>query len=86
MAAALPTGDLQYDLNCDQRTDQRDWRHLIQGILRTNFGDANLDGVFNSSDLVQVFKRASTKTTSRTTPPSPKATGTEMVTSPRPTW
>ena len=29
--------------------------HLVQTILSTTFGDSNLDGVFDSSDLVLVF-------------------------------
>ena len=29
---------------------------LIQNVLGTSAGDANLDGVFNSSDLVAVFR------------------------------
>ena len=29
---------------------------MIKGILATSFGDSNLDGIFNSSDLVQVFQ------------------------------
>ena len=29
---------------------------LIVDILNTTFGDSNLDGIFNSTDLVQVFR------------------------------
>ena len=29
---------------------------MIEGILGTTYGDANLDGVFNSQDLVAVFQ------------------------------
>ena len=29
---------------------------MIEQILDTSFGDANLDGVFNSQDLVMVFQ------------------------------
>ena len=31
-------------------------RYLIEVLLRTNFGDANLDGIFDSQDLVLIFQ------------------------------
>jgi hypothetical protein len=34
---------------------QTDLDFLIRNILNTDYGDANLDGVFNSGDFVQVF-------------------------------
>ena len=37
-------------------TTHEDLVFLVQSILGTQFGDANLDGVFNSTDLVQVFQ------------------------------
>lgn len=43
------------DLNGDGRTDKDDLDILIHDILGTHYGDANLDGRFNSGDLVQVF-------------------------------
>jgi hypothetical protein len=30
---------------------------MIEDILQTSVGDVNLDGLFNSSDLVQIFQR-----------------------------
>ena len=47
--------ELRYDLNRDQRVDADDHRLWVHKISGTYFGDANLDGEFNSSDLVQVF-------------------------------
>ena len=47
--------DLSFDLTEDGKVDADDRDELIQGILMTNYGDANLDRVFNSTDLVQVF-------------------------------
>lgn len=47
--------DSRFDVNGDQAVtaaDRLDWVKVIQN---TYLGDANLDGEFNSSDLVQVF-------------------------------
>jgi hypothetical protein len=52
----LPSPHLSFDLTADGRVDVDDRDELVQGILRTNYGDANLDGLFDSSDLVQVFR------------------------------
>lgn len=43
------------DMNGDGEHDHEDLRFLIEGLLRTNFGDANLDGRFDSRDLVATF-------------------------------
>jgi hypothetical protein len=57
--AAIRDGnrDSKYDLNNDNVVDRRDVEALVERILNTFFGDANLDGVFDSSDFVQVFQR-----------------------------
>lgn len=44
------------DFNEDFMVDSADREFLIQEVLQTNYGDSNLDGVFNSSDFVQVFR------------------------------
>ncbi len=51
--AAPPDDTL--DLNRDQRLSDSDLQYLIEVILGTSLGDANLDGVFDSSDFVEVF-------------------------------
>jgi hypothetical protein len=51
----LAAQDDRFDLNADDRVDRIDYRYLVEDMLQTTFGDANLDGVFNSGDLVQVF-------------------------------
>jgi hypothetical protein len=48
--------DLTADVNADGAVDGADLIELVERILNTSFGDANLDGVFNSSDLVKVFQ------------------------------
>ena len=35
--------------------EQVDLAHLVENILGTGFGDANLDGRFDSDDLIEVF-------------------------------
>jgi hypothetical protein len=48
----------EYDLNEDGEVDTLDHRYLVKEIFDTTYGDANLDGVFDSSDLVLVMQRA----------------------------
>jgi hypothetical protein len=48
--------DLQFDLNHDGHVNVGDVEYLISRILGTALGDANLDGVFDTSDLVEIFQ------------------------------
>ncbi|MEZ6120484.1 MAG: Ig-like domain-containing protein [Pirellulaceae bacterium] len=48
--------DVTYDLNDDGLVDQEDRRVWVEEIAGTYFGDSNLDGQFNSSDLILVFQ------------------------------
>ena len=52
------TEERRFDLNRDGQIDLSDYRRLIGDILGVDPGDANLDGVFNSSDFVLVFRAA----------------------------
>jgi hypothetical protein len=45
----------EFDLNSDGQVDELDWEEMIVKLLDTSFGDANLDGTFDSSDLVLAF-------------------------------
>jgi hypothetical protein len=45
-----------FDLNEDELVDQLDRQKWVQEIKSTWFGDANLDGEFNSGDMVGVFQ------------------------------
>ena len=47
--------DLQYDLNFDGAVDATDHGIWVTDLKRTYFGDANLDGEFNSGDLITVL-------------------------------
>lgn len=46
----------RFDLNGDGQVDSTDFHVLILDVLNTTFGDANLDGVFDSRDFVSVFQ------------------------------
>lgn len=45
-----------FDLNRDLVVDHQDLQIWVHDLKNTWFGDANLDGEFNSTDLVEVFK------------------------------
>jgi hypothetical protein len=55
LCSALPTQDLRFDLNADQQVDRQDVEAMLRDVLDTVYGDVNLDGIFNSSDIVQIF-------------------------------
>ncbi len=46
----------RYDLTQDALVDLVDVRSLVYERLQTTIGDATLDGVFNSSDLISIFQ------------------------------
>ena len=48
--------DSIYDLDENGLVDETDRRIWIHQLMRTSFGDADLDGQFNSNDLVDVFE------------------------------
>jgi hypothetical protein len=56
VCGAIQSGDPRFDLNSDGLADESDVDFLVRSILRTTAGDANTDGRFNSTDLVQVFQ------------------------------
>ena len=51
-----PEADLRFDLDQSGHLDNGDLDYLVEDILGSWFGDANLDGEFNSADLVLVFR------------------------------
>jgi hypothetical protein len=58
LSSALRTGssDLKFDINLDNQVDAADRTFWVEDERRTYFGDANLDGEFNSADFVHVFQ------------------------------
>lgn len=57
--------DIQFDINADATVDFGDIQVWISDFKQTYFGDANLDGEFNSADLVQVFAAGKYEATDR---------------------
>jgi hypothetical protein len=55
LCAAIHAGSSAGDLNGDGVVDENDMDYLVHQILGTTYGDANMDGIFNSADLVQIF-------------------------------
>ena len=55
LCRAYGTNNPSLDLNGDGAIDFLDLGVLIQQHFGTSFGDANLDGIFNSGDLILVF-------------------------------
>ncbi|MFC1757788.1 CotH kinase family protein [Planctomycetota bacterium] len=58
LCAAIHLDDEEVDLNDDGAIDMFDLRFFVRQQLGTHIGDVNLDGVFNSGDLVKVFQAA----------------------------
>jgi low density lipoprotein receptor-related protein 5/6 len=58
LTSAIRAGsnDPTFDLNRDGQVGENDRRFLIEFVLNTTFGDSNLDGRFDSSDLVSVYQ------------------------------
>jgi hypothetical protein len=46
----------RYDTNQDSQVNELDYDYFLSGVLGVQPGDANLDGIVNSSDLVLVFQ------------------------------
>lgn len=47
-----------YDLDGNSTVDVGDVHYMVENIFGTTVGDANLDGVFNPDDIVQIFQAA----------------------------
>ncbi len=51
------SSDLSFDVNHDGFVNATDRTVWVEALNHTFYGDANLDGQFNTSDFVQVFQR-----------------------------
>ena len=56
LCAGLHRGDPRFDLNADGMLNGDDLRYLVEVLLESTFGDANVDGQFNSDDMVRTFQ------------------------------
>jgi hypothetical protein len=58
LSAAFRNGssDPVFDLNCDAFVTSEDRTAWVTKLARTYFGDSNLDGEFNTLDLVSIFQ------------------------------
>ncbi|MCA9168930.1 MAG: hypothetical protein KDB23_14750 [Planctomycetales bacterium] len=54
-AVAQP-GNLLFDMNGDASLSDADLAHWAHTLVSTYYGDANLDGMFDTSDLTRVFQ------------------------------
>ena len=75
-----------FDVNSDAVVDEYDIRYWVGELKRTWFGDANLDGEFNSEDLVAIFTSGEYEDDIGTIQDGPRVIGMPTVTSHRPTW
>lgn len=55
-AIRMATDDPAFDLNLDGQVDSRDREYWVIQLADSFFGDSNLDGEFNSVDLINVFQ------------------------------
>jgi hypothetical protein len=58
ITTAILSGSMEtnFDVNGDGKVNADDRSHWVTTIRKTWFGDSNLDGEFNSGDLVQIFQ------------------------------
>ena len=59
--------DLRFDLTDDQLVNLDDLTTWVHALKNTWFGDANLDGEFNTSDLIEVFQAGKFETSEAAT-------------------
>ncbi len=56
LASGIRTASRATDLTGDRVSDSRDVIYLVHGVLGSSIGDANLDGRFDSADLITIFQ------------------------------
>ncbi len=55
LCSLVRAGDSQADLNGDGQLDTADVGYFVHVVLDTHAGDADVDGIFDSSDMIRVF-------------------------------
>ncbi len=55
-AILQPGSPARFDLDKNGQINSSDMDYLVRTLIGTTYGDANLDGVFNTTDLVFVFQ------------------------------
>lgn len=55
VCSAVHDGEAEFDFNQDGQVNLTDFEFFVGKVLRTHPGDANVNGIFNSGDLVAVF-------------------------------
>jgi hypothetical protein len=58
LSAAVKAGDHRFDLNNDGTADDDDHRFMIETVLKTTYGDSDLDRVLSPRDFVAVLQSA----------------------------
>ncbi len=56
LCEAIEMDDPQYDLDRSGQTNFADMEFYVWNVLNTHFGDSNVDGIFNTRDLVLVLQ------------------------------
>ena len=56
VCSGIHAGDMQFDFNGDGAVNDLDVNLMVSSIFFSKFGDSNLDGAFNSTDLIVVFQ------------------------------
>lgn len=63
-AIGLSSDDIRFDVDQDGDVDLDDHAAMVESVFRSEVGDANLDGTFDTEDLVQIFQNGKYNTQS----------------------
>ena len=86
LSRAVGGTNLGFDLIYDAKINGSDREFWVESLMNTYFGDANLDGTFDSADLVQVFQASEYEDAIVGNSDGLTVIGTATPSSTRPTW